>query len=140
MPAARDLLRSAGALPGAVGGDQAALYRGVLRQFHDIFGFYSRKPAVAAPVGSGGVGALRLVERGVGAAGRPCGALACENGIVRAGILIGYPEKVTIFARIEFPAGAAVLLRSRRRIFRTLRAGQPACLTGRLQAAALRPY
>lgn len=99
MPAARDLLRSAGALPGAVGGDQAALYRGVLRQFHDIFGFYSRKPAVAAPVGSGGVGALRLVERGVGAAGRPCGALACENGVVRAGILIGYPEKVTIFAR-----------------------------------------
>ena len=99
MPAARDLLRSAGALPGAVGGDQAALYRGVLRQFHDIFGFYSRKPAVAAPVGSGGGGALRLVERGVGAAGRSCGALACENGIVRAGILIGYPEKVTIFAR-----------------------------------------
>lgn len=47
----------------------------------------------------GGVGALRLVERGVGAAGRPCGALACENGVVRAGILIGYPEKVTIFAR-----------------------------------------
>ena len=93
------LLRSAGALPGAVGGDQAALYRGVLRQFHDIFGFYSRKPAVAAPVGSGGGGALRLVERGVGAAGRSCGALACENGIVRAGILIGYPEKVTIFAR-----------------------------------------
>ncbi len=46
-----------------------------------------------------GAGVLRLVERGVGAAGRPCGALACENGIVRAGILIGYPEKVTIFAR-----------------------------------------
>ena len=71
----------------------------IIYQRHDIFGFYSRKPAVAAPVGSGGGGALRLVERGVGAAGRSCGALACENGIVRAGILIGYPEKVTIFAR-----------------------------------------
>lgn len=69
-------------------------------------------------------------------------SLSVASGLlaVRAGILIGYPEKVTIFARIEFPAGAAVLLRSRRRIFRTLRAGQPACLTGRLQAAALRPY
>ena len=99
VSAARGVLRRIGALSGVVGGDSAALYCRVLRQLHDVLDLYPRKFFAAPTVGFAGIRALRLVERRIGAAGPLCGPLAGENGIVRARILIGFSEKVTIFAR-----------------------------------------